>query len=140
MKIKIFILICIIPGYLSCQKDNGFDLTKSHEKLIGYWVNPSYPDSFLILSKYSRLKENEYGIAFMSDGSLVERKNAGWCGTPPISYGDFNGTWNMKDSIVNINVDYWGGKANYTWKIVFLSDTELKILVKEQKYDLTTSK
>jgi hypothetical protein len=132
MKIKPAVLICIIFGYISCQKDNDFDKSLSNENLIGYWVNPSYPDSFLVLTKELKLKDNEYGIAFLNDGSLVERKNSGWCGTPPITYGDFNGIWNTKDSMVYINVDYWGGKANYKWKIISLTNNRLKVLVKEQ--------
>jgi len=134
MQAKLLILFLIVLGFGSCLQDN-FEVTGNSEKLVGYWVNPTYQDSIIILDKVSKLKDNDYGIAFMNDGKLVERKNSGWCGTPPISYGDFNGTWTMKDSIVSIMVDYWGGKATYKWKIVSLTDDHLRVFAKEQQYD-----
>ena len=134
MTAKYLLLVCIFLALISC-KENDFDSGENSEKLVGYWVNPTYQDSITILEKASKLSDNNYGIAFMSDGKLVERKNSGWCGTPPISYGDFNGTWEMKDPVISISVDYWGGKASYKWEIVSVTDDQLKVLVKEQKYD-----
>ena len=68
------------------------------------------------------------GIKFNSDKTFIERANSGWCGTPPISYTNYDGTWNaINENTFEINVAYWGGTTNYKIEIVELNDTELKI-------------
>jgi hypothetical protein len=80
------------------------------------------------------LVDNEYGIVFNSDGNILERKNAGWCGTPPLIYNDFNGTWEIKDPTIKIHVAYWGGMADYSWKIITIDNNELNIVPIESIY------
>ena len=114
---------------LSCKKDD-VKLTEKQFNIVGNWINPEYQDSLVILEKSNILKLNEYGISFKADSMLVERKNSGDCGTPPITYGDFNGTWSQKDSIILIHVGYWGGTAVYKWKIISVGNN--KLIVKQE--------
>jgi hypothetical protein len=85
--------------------------------------------------KSNKLKENEYGILFKSNGKLTERKNSGWCGTPPISYADFNGYWEEHNSIIEIKVDYWGGLADYQWKIISVDNDILTVYKISEDYN-----
>jgi hypothetical protein len=119
----IFLLACSL---FACEKNNentpGTDVL-----LIGSWFNPQYNDSIVIYERSKGLVDNEYGFSFNGDNSFIERKNAGWCGTPPISYADFDGTWTRNDSIVEITVGYWGGTAEYSWKILAVDGASLKL-------------
>lgn len=123
-----FLLLAIVIGLLSSCESNSNDITIFDSAIIGSWINPSYNDSTIILEKSRDLKENEYGITFMDNGLLVERKNSGWCGTPPISYSDFNGTWSIKDSLIQVSVDFWGGKENYKLRLISVDKNKLEII------------
>lgn len=57
-------------------------------------------------------------------------KNAGWCGTPPISYSDYPGTWTiLNDTLVEINVGYWGGTTIYKLDVESVSENSLKVVL-----------
>lgn len=97
------------------------------EKLIGYWTNPQLNDTLWTFERTNRLADNQYGFAFKPKHVFIERKNSGWCATPPIAYSDFDGTWSQNDSIVNISVGYWGGKMDYQWKIIWVDKEKLSV-------------
>jgi hypothetical protein len=115
----------------SCKKD----VESGTDNIIGSWIEPVYSDSSITFSKDILGTDDAYKITFKSDGRLVERKNAGDCGTPPISYADFDGTWSLNDSTITINVDFWGGTADYQWRIISVSSSELKVAVVNQTYN-----
>ena len=125
-KYRILFLVFVLGLFLSCEKDSNN--ATSNPTIIGTWISPSYDGNLIILNKSNNLKDNDYGIEFRKDASLVERKNSGWCGTPPISYSDFNGTWHTNDSLILISVDYWGGQTEYKWKLIFINDETLMIM------------
>ena len=125
-KFQTLFIILILGLLSSCEND--FDDISDYP-IIGSWVNISYDNNLITLEKSKNLKNNDYGITFKGDGSLVERKNSGWCGTPPISYSDFNGTWRIKNSLIQISVDYWGGQTEYKWKVVSIDNKKLVIEV-----------
>lgn len=131
---KTTILAIIILGFVACKKDNEAKPQVGNNKLIGYWMNPVYADSTVSYGRVSGLKYNCYGIVFKADGTCIERKVDGWCGTPPVTYSDFNGTWTMADSVISIKVGYWGGVAGYTWKLKSVTADSLKIVIKEQTF------
>ena len=67
---------------------------------------------------------------FNSDGTMTERKNSGWCGTPPISYADYPGSWSvLNDTMINVTVGYWGGTINYKLDIETLNSELLKTIL-----------
>jgi hypothetical protein len=123
VRIILFALMCqaLMP---SCKKDDDKSNIDQFN-LIGNWINPDYQDSLIILEKSNSLKINEYGISFKADSTLLERKNSGDCGTPPIVYADFEGSWMQQDSVIHINVGYWGGTAVYKWKVISVNDSKL---------------
>jgi hypothetical protein len=129
-RLIIFLLVCSL---LACEKNNE-NSSPYDDLLIGSWFNPRYNDSIAIYDRTVGLLEDEYSFTFNEDNTFVERKNSGWCGTPPISYTSFEGTWATYDSLIEISVGFWGGTADYQWKIQALSETTLIILRLDETY------
>jgi hypothetical protein len=127
------ILFLSILILISCDKNDELSVLDS-EDLYGCWINPVINDSLSTYEKANSLKDNDYGLAFKSGHVFIERKNSGWCGTPPISYADFDGTWTQTDSIINITVGFWGGSADYQWKIISIDKKKLKIIRLKEEY------
>ena len=122
------VLITLIVAFstASCSKPND---PNGANDLNGTWVRVGYGESTTILRKSVELKANEYGFIIHSDGRFKERKNSGFCGTPPISYANFEGDWTLlSENQLDINVGYWGGNTSFKIEIILLSSNELKIL------------
>ena len=102
--------------------------------LIGNWVSPLYIDSLVQYTRAGGLKDDDYGISFKSENILIERQNAGWCGTPPISYANYGGTWSKTGDIIDISVDFWGGKVNRKWKVITIDEKSLTIYPVKTEY------
>jgi hypothetical protein len=132
---KIYILIILLSAilFISCDSDNEVKMQDS-DLLTGNWINPVAVDTLMKYERADTLKSNDYGFSFKEGQKFVERKNAGWCGTPPISYADFEGTWSVNDSVISITVDYWGGVANYEWKIINIDNNFLTVYVLKEEY------
>ncbi|MBK9718224.1 MAG: hypothetical protein IPO85_12060 [Saprospiraceae bacterium] len=130
---NILALILTIILVSACEKNSDPSVI-APEKLVGSWINSSWSESNISFEKANGLKYQDYGFAFYSNHLFVERKNSGWCGTPPISYGNYVGTWIKKGSIINITVDYWGGIAEYQWELVSVDQNTLTIHVLKEVY------
>lgn len=129
--ISILLLLSLFV-FVACDDNN--ENNNSPALLTGYWVNPQITDSVTTYERSLKLKDNDYGMAFKSGGVFVERKNSGWCGTPPISYADYEGSWTENDSIINITVGYWGGLSNYRWKLIAVDDNALTVRLISQEF------
>lgn len=125
--------VVLILLFVGCEEK--IETEQNSDSFIGYWISPQKSDSLVTYSKSNDLVENNYGIAFHSDGTLIERKNSGWCATPPIAYSDFEGSWIKSDSIINIEVGYWGGLARYQWKLVEIRDDKLVVYKIKEEYN-----
>lgn len=126
MKKIYLLLILLIPVSWSCSKDkleiDGNNL------LIGVWNYSDYKDNSAVFIRSSEFADN-HCYKFNSNGTLVERKNSGWCGTPPISYADYEGTWSVQnDTIITIKVDYWGGVTTYSLDIESVNENTLEVV------------
>jgi hypothetical protein len=129
-KIMLFLLAAT---FIACEKENNPQKPEidNSELLLGNWIRSVHNNDYETV-KYERtvsLNDDDYGFSFQADKSFVERKNSGWCGTPPIAYENFDGTWSKNDSIVDISVAFWGGIEEYQWKIVALDSQYLTIEV-----------
>jgi len=123
MKKLIWLLLPICILGLQCEKEKSdpkqYDFT-------GTWVFDEAEGETSLYKRSGKLK-NEYGFTIFEDGRFVERKDAGWCGTPPISYADYEGNWTLiSDSTLQISVDFWGGKEVYELNIVAVSENVLE--------------
>ncbi len=128
------IIIFSLFIFFSCKKEDVFTSSQESQKLEGYWVNRQITDTLFTFEKSENLVTSQYGLAFFSGGKFIERKNAGWCGTPPIAYADFEGSWLLSDSIVSVTVGYWGGTSTYRWRVVAVDSETLAIEVLSEDY------
>ena len=122
---KFIFLIPVIFLAAACSKDNI--RIDPDNLLLGTWTFERSVENTSVFTRSESFKD-EHCYTFNSDGSLTERKNSGWCGTPPISYADYSGTWtSINYTIVSINVGYWGGTTSYNLDIEKVSKDLLEI-------------
>ena len=124
MKTLIIALLAISLLLVNCSKDeNNID---PDNLLIGVWNYSDFNDTVYSYVRSQDFIDN-YGYKFNRDGTMIERRNSGWCGTPPIAYADYPGNWTLiNDTLIQINVGYWGGSMSYKIKIKYLDSTSLK--------------
>ncbi len=110
--------------------------TISKKQLIGIWLfeeNSSSENSATLL-KSKKFKEDEPGIQLKKNGKLVKRQNAGRCGTPPISYANYEGTWAMTgNSTLTVKYEFFDGTIEEDWKILETNKNRLKIVVLDSR-------
>ena len=135
MKASFYFIILLYSTVYLTSCENDIDLkSENAELLIGNWVSPVYIDTLVQYTRAAELKDDDSGISFKSENLLIERQNAGWCGTPPISYANYNGTWSKTGDIIDISVDFWGGKVNRSWKVIALDENTLTIYPVKSEY------
>jgi hypothetical protein len=111
----------------SCTKDEV--KVDPDNPLIGIWNYSGFQDNIYIFSRDDRFTDN-HGYRFNPDGTLTERKNSGWCGTPPISYADYKGSWAMlNDTLIQIDVGYWGGTTVYRLDVEQIDSNSLRAIL-----------
>jgi hypothetical protein len=127
MKRIIYVLILLMT--VSCSGDMfEKDFLAENTGIIGTWVQKGTTGDISILEREDNLDPASYGFVLRDDGKFIERKNAGFCGTPPITYDNFDGEWiALSDSLLDITVGFWGGTINYQMRIVTLGDDILKV-------------
>jgi len=108
----------------------------SEKNILGHWsyesTNKEEVKTYKSRNSFPRTKG---GIAFLEDGKLIVRQNAGWCGTPPISYRNFDGNWKwINENTIALEYAFWGGTINEEWEIVSVDKNVLNI--KSLKYDM----
>lgn len=122
---KFILYISVIFLASACSKD--IIKIDPDNLLLGTWTFERSVENTSVFTRSESFKE-EHCYKFKNDGSLTERKNSGWCGTPPITYSDYSGTWSqINDTIVSINVGYWGGTTSYNLDIEKVSKDLLEI-------------
>ncbi|HEY9113265.1 MAG TPA: hypothetical protein VIN10_01110 [Bacteroidales bacterium] len=122
---KITILIVSLALFLSACKKEEIQVDPNN-LLLGIWNVSEYVENTTVYNRSSAFVD-EYGYEFKSDGTLTERQNAGWCGTPPITYADYDGTWNVvNDTLIQITVNYWGGTMSYYLDIESVDSQNLR--------------
>lgn len=118
------ITLCTVLIFAACS-DNIVSTGLSGD-LEGTWVFKSYENENYTLKRSFSLAEDKAGIIFFRDGKLIERKNIGWCGTPPVVYDNYTGNWYTEsDNKLKISVGFWGGTETYKLEIVLLSESDL---------------
>ncbi len=116
----------LIFFFSSCEQNKI-----SGDGLVGYWTYSNYDetDNISIYDRKAKMPTDEYGMCFKSDGSFLELKNAGWCGTPPISYGTFEGSWTQSGDTLFITVGFWGGTEKLTKLINSVDKDHLRLKI-----------
>jgi hypothetical protein len=115
MKRIFFFLIILITIAASCTKDK-IEIDPNN-LVIGIWNFSEYNDNSLVFKRSNAFSDGPC-YQFNADGTLLERKNSGWCGTPPVTYADYPGKWTViNDTLIRIEDGYWGGTATYNLDI-----------------------
>lgn len=114
----------------SCNENEEQIAIDSNNKILGSWSHATYLENNAITYKrVSGIIDDDYSFTLNNNGNFIEHKNAGSCGTPPISFGDFEGNWLQKENIIYIESKYWGGTQNLNWEIISLTDETLTIKI-----------
>lgn len=123
---RVFLILMVLFLVLSgCRKDEI--RIDRNNLLIGVWNYSEYSQNNSVYARQKDFIQNP-GFKFNADGTLVERKNAGWCGTPPVTYADYDGTWTMlNDTVMQISDGYWGGTTTYKLDIESVTADSLKL-------------
>jgi len=124
---KYISLLLITFLFFSCEKNDEISID-SESLLVGYWANAVYNNEEITFSRNAALPDNEYGIAFEKNGNFTE-KSSGFCGTPPLSFFNIEGTWEAENTLIKINTSQ-SNNSNYNWRIISLS--EAKLIVKRE--------
>lgn len=135
MKLNFILIIFLI--LLGCENSPVPELKSNSDLLLGNWINLEYSDSIFTAERSTELDLNQYCIGFDSNNLFLENKNIGWCGTPPVTYGKYEGSWQLEDSVLTIETPYWGGTAEYTWKILEVNESDLKIWIISQDFEMS---
>jgi len=127
MKQMTFLIVMVL--LVSCEKElMDLESLGSNAGIVGTWIEDEYKGDTLYLLRSGELDIEKYGFTISDDGTFVEHKNSGFCGTPPIAYDSFEGSWNaVSDSLLDITVAYWGGMMTYQMRIVSLDAAGLAI-------------
>ncbi len=122
-------LLIVMVLMVACEKDlMELAALGSNSTIVGTWVEEGQKGDTLLLQRNEAFDKERYGFTIHENGTFIEHKNAGWCGTPPIAYDSFDGTWEaLSDSLLDITVAYWGGMMTYQMRIVSLDEDELAI-------------
>lgn len=135
MKKYVLLLFLVTIVFYACTEK--LIVSENSNDFTGYWINQEVNDTIFSFQRSASLADGQYCFGLLPDGTFVERKNAGWCGTPPVMYGDYEGEWSNEDSLIYISVPYWGGIAHYTWKMVSIDDDLLSFSIIDSEYDQT---
>ena len=115
------LLIAILSFGFMCPKN------KLKKAIVGTWINSGYNESSLLLEKSDSLSNDAPGLQFQKNGILIKRQNAGWCGTPPITYSNNEGAWTvLNDSTIRISYSYWRGPVEEDLWIQSIDNSQLK--------------
>ncbi len=122
---QLFLVFLIAASFISCEENSL--IIDPADNLYGVWIYESSDSNFVIMKKAQNFDESKPGFSINKEGKFIERKNSGWCGTPPISYSNYEGEWNKKsDELFEVSVGYWGGIEQYQIKIISLTEIELR--------------
>ena len=119
----------MMVGMVACGKEFlEVEALGANVGIMGTWIEEGYMGDTTLLKRAGELDEHKYGFVLMQDGTFIERKNSGWCGTPPIAYANYEGTFDVvSDSLLSITVGYWGGMMTYQIRVVSLDQEDLAI-------------
>ncbi|MBK7099760.1 MAG: hypothetical protein IPH58_17525 [Sphingobacteriales bacterium] len=127
MKRVLFLLI-VVFGLIACSKQQeDVNLPTNAESIIGNWLLQDFKIDIFTYNKTAALVQDRQGITFKNGGKLVETKNSGFCGTPPITYAQYEGEWILNQKDLTIQSAFWGGKMLVKYEILELTKTKLSL-------------
>jgi hypothetical protein len=128
MNLKNIFSLLLITLLLSCESNET--VINTNNLLLGSWVMPSYEAETTTYKRGDSLPNDTYGISFSENGEFIER-TSGWCATPPLSYFDDIGSFEIEQTLIKITKEAYPN--SYQWRILSLTENELVV-----KRELTT--
>lgn len=122
MSIKKAFILIIIATLCACE--NNEIVINENNLLLGSWVEPIYDGKTTTFKRSNSLTEDGYGITFKQDGTFIER-SSGWCGTPPLIFSDYEGSFDLDDTLIKIYTEFQ--LSSFQWRIISISETELTV-------------
>lgn len=94
--------------------------------LIGYWSNATYDEKTkeTTYQRVDSLPKEKNGISFKEKDEYIER-TSGWCGTPPLTFSDEKGKWELKKDTLVIKRTQGHYMGNTTLLVTKLTKNEL---------------
>lgn len=121
---KIFtVFLLSVFTFFSCETNQEIAID-SDNLLLGNWIEPIYNGEETTFKRGNSLPSEAYGISFKISGNFTER-TSGWCGTPPLTYFNIDGNFELEDTLIKIYTNNY--PSNYAWRIVSLTETELVV-------------
>ena len=128
MRLKTILILFFATILSSCESN---EITIDTDNLLlGNWVAPVYDSETTTFTRSNTLPKEGYGITFKQNGDFVER-TSGFCGTPPLSYFNVDGTFTLNNTLINIATQSY--PSTYGWRIIELTAT--KLVVKRELSD-----
>lgn len=128
---KKIITLIVFVSIFSCESNET--LVDQDNLLIGSWVEPVYEGETITFKKGTSLPNEAYGFSFRKEqnSNFVTERTSGFCGTPPLTFFDRQGTWEStggKLKIYDINIPAVIGATPILWynyQIVALNESKL---------------
>jgi hypothetical protein len=116
--------ILIFQFSIAFKKNEKLPLKQAVE---GIWVRTHYASGTYEFTRSKKLLKQNPGLQFEKAGKMVSRSNASFCGTPPITFRNYDGVYsiNPSDSTLHTIYEFWGGKIDQTFKIKFIGSSEM---------------
>lgn len=124
MGMALFLTACTSTS----EPDPGPDLSRN---LVGVWVlEGETANGILIFARSAALSGDHPGYEFGEHGGLKVRKS-GWCGTPPATWSNHEGLWNLADNRhLRICHAWRGSPLEYQLEIMSLGPRRLTCRVR----------
>ena len=122
MNFKNIFLLLFVSVLLSCETNEV--ILDQNNLLIGFWLKPINNGETTTFIRGNSLPNEEYAIAFTQNGEFIER-TSGWCGTPPLTFFNIDGTFELENTIITITTQSY--PTNYSWRIISLTEQELVV-------------
>jgi hypothetical protein len=120
MNLKNIFSILLVTLLLSCESNEP--VINADNLLLGSWVEPSFDSGTTTYKRGNSLPDENYGISFTQKGEFIER-SSGWCGTPPLTYFDYKGSFETDETLIKITTTSF--PYSYQWRIISLTENEL---------------
>lgn len=121
---KIVAILVIAFTIVSCNDNNENVEFNPNNLLLGHWKFEKNNFGEIIFVRTSSLPSEEYGVSFLENGKYIER-TSGFCATPPLSYWNVEGTYNVESDIIKVLKEEYPN--SFSWKIELLTNQKLVI-------------
>ncbi len=121
---RLFILLLVL--FMGCD-DSTLPENDTSELIQGTWVYDHDDYGINVYYKSENFSFDKPGFHFSETGDAIVRMISGPCGTPPVSYENNEGTWELTDDIVDIHIyNDWIGDLEIRYQIISVDTDSLR--------------